>query len=79
MSFKVLLRVIIFLAILFVMAYIGAYNTHRIVFAFPLALQRDLHAPAYLIFFGAFAAGVLGGAILTAGGGGAGRSRGKER
>lgn len=81
MSFKVLLRVIVFLAILFVMVYMGMCNTGKITFAFPLALPRDVRAPACLIFFGVFAVGVLGGAVLTAGGGGGGRSRsgGKER
>lgn len=78
MSFKVLLRVVIFLAILFVMLYVGMYNTHRISFAFPMALRRDLEAPACLIFFAIFAVGMVGGAVLTSGGGG-GRSRGKER
>ena len=70
MSFKALLRLLAFLAIFFVMVYVGMSNTGKITFAFPIALEHDLRAPACLIFFGIFAVGMLGGAVLTAGGGG---------
>jgi uncharacterized membrane protein YciS (DUF1049 family) len=81
MNFKVLFRLLVCLAIFFVMMYIGMNNTERIVFSFPLAFTHDVHAPAAFIFFGIFAVGVLGGAVLAAGsGGGGGRSRGgKEK
>lgn len=78
MSFKVLLRLLAFLAILFVMLYVGMNNTGKITFAFPMALEHDLRAPACLIFFGVFAVGVLGGAVLTAGGGGGGGGRSRS-
>lgn len=79
MTFKVFLRLLICLAILFVMLYIGMYNTHPIHFSFPMALQHDLYQPAAYIFFAVFAIGVLGGAVLTAGGGKGGRSRGGSK
>ena len=80
MSFKVLLRVLLFLAILFVVLYTGMNNLQTIGFSFPLALQRDIRAPAALIFFCIFGIGVLGGAVLTGGGGGGrGRSGSKDK
>lgn len=80
MNFKVLARVIVFLAILFVVLYMGINNTETIEFSFPMVLQGKIRAVAALIFFGVFAVGVLGGAVLTAGGSGSGRRGGsKER
>jgi uncharacterized integral membrane protein len=74
MNFKVLLRSIVFLAILFVVLYAGMNNVNSIEFSFPLALQRPIREPAALIFFAIFAVGVLGGTMLTAGSGGSRRS-----
>ena len=79
MNFKVLFRTIVVLVILFVMVYVGLYNTGRIDFSFPLALEKPLHAPAALIYFGMFAVGFLGGAVLTAGGSGGSRRGSKEK
>jgi len=82
MNFKVLFRLLVFLAIFFVMMYIGMNNTESIVFSFPLAFTHDVHAAAAIVFFGIFAVGVLGGAVLAAGSGGGGGSRsrgGKEK
>jgi len=78
MNFKVLLRSIVFLIILFVVLYAGINNNSMIDFSFPLALQKPLRAPAALIYFGIFAVGVLGGTVLTAGSGG-GRRGSKEK
>jgi len=75
MNFKVLFRLLVFLAIFFVMLYIGMNNTERITFSFPLAFSRDIHTQAAFIFFGIFAVGVLGGAVLSAGSGGGGGSK----
>jgi hypothetical protein len=69
MNFKVVLRAIVVLAILFVMLYVGMYNTQRIDFYFPIALQHKLTESAGLIYFGMFAVGFLAGTVLTAGGG----------
>ena len=78
MNFKVLLRSIFFLIILFVMLYVGMNNTKSIEFSFPLAREQPIHGPAGLIYFAVFAIGVLGGKVLTAGSGGSRRS-GKEK
>jgi uncharacterized membrane protein YciS (DUF1049 family) len=69
MNFKVVLRAVVVLAILFVMLYVGMYNTQRIDFYFPIALQHKLTESAGLIYFGVFAVGFLAGTVLTAGGG----------
>jgi len=82
MNFKVIFRSIVALAILFVMLYVGMYNTQNIDFFFPIALKSKVTASASLIYFGVFAVGFLAGTILTAGGGkksssGSGGSRDK--
>jgi uncharacterized membrane protein YciS (DUF1049 family) len=74
MSFKVLLKVIIFLAILFVLLYIGMENRQSVDFYFPILLDKKWTDQAGIVFFVMFAAGVLAGALLTAGGG-KGRSK----
>ena len=68
--FKAVVKTIALLIILFVMLYVGMYNTHAIDFHFPIAGTTDktpLHAPAALVYFGVFAVGVLAGTILTVG------------
>jgi hypothetical protein len=73
MSIKLFLRVIVFLALLFVILYVGMTNPKEIDFYFPLLAAKPsvpvLHQPAALIYFGIFAIGVLAGAMLFAGGG----------
>ena len=69
MSLKMLFRAIIFLLILFVVLYVGMNNTGSILFSFPLAFQKDIHAPAALIYFAIFAVGVVAGTMLSFGGG----------
>jgi uncharacterized integral membrane protein len=69
MSFKAVLKSIAFLILLFVMVYVGVYNRDKIDFFFPLASAEKIHAPAALIYFGAFAVGVLAGTMLHSGGG----------
>jgi uncharacterized membrane protein YciS (DUF1049 family) len=69
MSFKVLLRSIVFLAILFIMLYIGVNNRQSADFYFPVLLDKKLTTAAAMIYFGIFAVGVLAGTALTAGSG----------
>lgn len=69
MSFKVFIRTVVFLAILFVMLYVGMSNPQDITFNFPIAAKNPIHQSAALIYFGMFAIGVLAGTMLTAGGG----------
>jgi uncharacterized integral membrane protein len=70
MSFKAVLKSIAFLILLFVVLYVGMYNTGRISFAFPLATPKPVDAPAALIFFVMFAIGVLAGTLLHGSAGG---------
>ncbi len=69
MSFKAVLKAIVFLVILFVMLYVGMNNTDKIDFSFPVASKEKIHATAALIYFGVFAVGVLAGTVLSSGGG----------
>ena len=78
MSFKVLLKLVVFLATLFVFLYIGAYNKQPADFNFPILLEKKLTTDAWEIYFGMFAVGVVAGAILMLGGGGRSRSTGKS-
>ena len=78
MSFKVLFKTIVFLAILFVMLYIGVNNRQSADFYFPLILDKKLTTEAAMIYFGMFAAGVIAGTLLTAGSG-RGASRGSSK
>jgi preprotein translocase subunit SecG len=70
MSIKVLFRTVVFLAILFTMLYIGLNNRQTADFYFPGVIDKKLTTDAALIYFGMFAAGVIAGTLLTAGGGG---------
>ncbi|MEO6246657.1 MAG: hypothetical protein ABIQ12_14620 [Opitutaceae bacterium] len=80
---KAVVKTIVFLAILFVMLYVGMNNTHEIDFRFPVAgitEKKPLHATAGLIYFGIFAVGLLAGTVLAVGGGkGARRGGGKDK
>jgi uncharacterized membrane protein YciS (DUF1049 family) len=69
MNFKVLLKLVVFLATLFVFLYIGAYNKQAADFNFPILLEKKLTTDAWEIYFGMFAVGVIAGAVLMLGGG----------
>ena len=73
MSIKLLIRTLIFLALLGVILCVGLTNPKEIDFYFPLFSAKPnapvLHQPAALIYFGVFAIGVLAGTMLHAGGG----------
>ena len=77
MSFKAVLKSIAFLLLLFVMLYVGMYNTDSIAFSFPIASANKIKAPAAIIFFGMFAIGVLAGTMLHGSGGKKGASKEK--
>ncbi|MCR6654874.1 MAG: hypothetical protein NVV63_03450 [Opitutus sp.] len=81
MSFKVFLKILVFLVILFVMLYVGMNNPHDISFQFPIAgttAKNPIHAPAAMLFFAMFAIGVVAGTMLIGGGGGKGGSGAKK-
>jgi hypothetical protein len=69
MGFKLLLRIIIFLAMLFVLLYVVINNTESIHFSFPVMVANGVDAKAAYIYFGLFGIGVLAGAMLNSGGG----------
>jgi uncharacterized membrane protein YciS (DUF1049 family) len=72
MSFKAILKTIWFLALLFVVLYVGVNNLDPINFNFPIAgttNKTPIHQPAAYIFFGLFAIGVFAGMALHTGGG----------
>jgi hypothetical protein len=72
MSFKVLFKTVVFLAILFVVLFIGINNGQSADFYFPGVLAKKLTTTAALIYFGMFAVGVIAGAVLAVGSGGGG-------
>lgn len=83
--FKVVLKTIALLAILFVMLYVGMNNPHTIDFQFPIlgtTAKDPIRTNAALIYFAIFAVGLLAGTILTFGsnsGGGKGGSGGSGK
>ncbi len=67
MSFQAVIKSVGFLALLFVMLYMGLNNPQRAEFRFPIAgltAKNPIHAPAAVIYFGVFAVGVLAGTLL---------------
>jgi uncharacterized integral membrane protein len=79
MNFKLLLRTIVFLALLFVILYVGMTNPKEIDLWFPIASPKPLHQPAALIYFGIFAIGVLAGTLLHGGRKGGGSRGGGDK
>ncbi len=69
MSFKSIFKLIVFLALLFTVVYIGVHNRQSADFNFPLLLDKKATADAWMIYFGMFAIGVFAGAVLMAGSG----------
>jgi uncharacterized integral membrane protein len=80
---KAVLKILVLLALLFVLVYVGMHNTHEIDLHFPIAgttLKKPFHFPAALLYFGMFAIGVVAGTVLANLGGGGGRkSSAKDR
>ncbi|HEY1849322.1 MAG TPA: hypothetical protein VGG37_08955 [Opitutaceae bacterium] len=70
MSFKAFAKLVVFLATLFVVLYIGVCNRQSADFNFPMVLEKKLTTDAWEIYFGMFAIGVFAGAVLMAGAGG---------
>jgi hypothetical protein len=78
MNFATFFKTVVFLALLFVMLYVGMNNTHEINFFFPIAgttAKAPIHQSAALIYFGVFAIGVLAGTMLHGGGKGGGAKK----
>src|SRR5688572_1934448 len=82
MSFSAVLKSIAFLAILFVMLYVGMNNPKPIEFNFPIAgttVKDPIRAQAGLIYFGVFAVGVLAGTMLHGSSGKKRSSAGRDK
>lgn len=79
MSFSAVLKSIVFLALLFIMLYVGMNNTHTIDFYFPITATKPIHATAGLVYFGVFAVGVLAGTLLHSSGGKKKSGGGKDK
>lgn len=80
MSFKAVIKLIVFLATLFFILYIGVNNRQSADFNFPMLLDKKATTDAWEIYFGMFAVGVFVGAVLMAGGAsGGGKSRGSGK
>ncbi|MEO7597320.1 MAG: hypothetical protein ABIV50_00185 [Opitutus sp.] len=70
MSFQSVRKTVLFLALLFVMLYVGMNNTKPIDFQFPIVgitAKDPIHQAAAIIYFGVFAVGVLAGTLLHGG------------
>jgi hypothetical protein len=70
MGFKLIFRTVLFLAILFVMLYVGMTNTANIPFRCDLISPKPIVQPAAIIYFVIFAIGVVAGTLFNVGGGG---------
>lgn len=66
---KLFLRAVVVLVALFVVLYVGMYNTHSVDFYFPILLDhKKVSQPAALLFFAMFAVGLVAGLMLNSGG-----------
>jgi hypothetical protein len=65
---KKFLRAIVFLAMLFVILYVGINNTKPVEFSLPLVWAKNIRTDAIWIYFAMFAVGVIAGLALGAGG-----------
>ena len=63
---KIILRALVFLALLFLVVYVSMNNTHSVDFFFPALSAKKLSITAAILFFAFFAIGVLAGTMLTA-------------
>jgi|HubBroStandDraft_6_1064221.scaffolds.fasta_scaffold879256_2 uncharacterized integral membrane protein len=79
MGFKTFLRIVVFLAMLFVLIYVAMNNTQPIAFSFPMAFAKGISEPAVYIYFGIFAIGVIAGAMLNFGGGKKSSAKGEKK
>jgi uncharacterized integral membrane protein len=67
MNLKILVRAVFFLAVLFLMLYVGLTNRHSIDYYFAADLQAKITQPAAIMFFAFFAVGVLTGVMVNLG------------
>ncbi|MBI2927351.1 MAG: hypothetical protein HYY24_16775 [Verrucomicrobia bacterium] len=76
MNAKLLLKTVFLMIVLLLLVLMGMNNRGSVSFALPPLLPKAVSQPAAIMYFAFFAAGVLTGTILTAGGGKRGGSSG---
>ena len=76
MSFKTFLKALVVVPLLGAVVYVGVYNTRVIDFNCPRVLDKPVKVPVAWILAGAFAGGMLAGAVLVAGRSGSGAGKG---
>ena len=69
MNAKLLLKTVFLMIVLLLLVLMGMNNRGSVSFALPPLLPKAVSQPAAIMYFAFFAAGVLTGTILTAGGG----------
>lgn len=75
MNPKLILKTLFMLAILSLLVIMGANNQQHVNLSMPPLLKKSQSMPAYFMYFGFFAIGVLTGSVLTAGGKRGGKSK----
>jgi len=68
MNPKLILKTLFMIAILSLLVIMGAHNQQSVDLAMPPLIKRTQSLPAYFMYFGFFAIGVLTGTVLAAGG-----------
>jgi uncharacterized integral membrane protein len=69
MNAKLLFKIVLLIVMLLMLVLIGVYNKETVTLSLPALLPKSIRQPAAIMYFGFFAAGLLTGAVLTAGGG----------
>lgn len=69
MNAKLLLKMVFLMIMLLLLVLMGLNNRGTVSFSLPPLLPKAVNQPAAIMYFAFFAAGVLTGTILNAGGG----------
>jgi uncharacterized integral membrane protein len=69
MNAKILFKTIFLMAVLLLLVMMGMNNRSSVSFALPPILPKAISQPGAIMYFAFFAAGVITGTVLTAGGG----------
>lgn len=69
MNAKLLFKTVFAMVILLVLVIMGMNNRGSVSFSLPPILPKAVSQPAAIMYFAFFAAGVITGTVLTAGGG----------
>ncbi len=69
MNAKLLLKTIFLMIVLLLLVIMGMYNRTLVPFVLPPLVRHSVAQPAAIMYFAFFAAGVITGTVLTAGGG----------